>query len=67
MQLPARMHLVSNKEILIYDTGNNRLSFYSFQGNIIREIPARKYRVHHRNFVFSLPGIISQFYSLLTS
>ncbi len=44
MQRPVRMHLFAGKEIMIYDVGNNRLSFYSLDGEFLREISTGKYR-----------------------
>lgn len=43
IQRLLRMHLFAGKEILIYDTGNRRLSFYSLDGKFLREIPTVKY------------------------
>lgn len=43
IQLPMRMYLVSGKEIMIYDSGNSRLSFYSLEGKCLKEIPTGKY------------------------
>lgn len=43
LQFPTRMHLKAGKELMIYDGGNRRLSFYSLNGKCLREIPAGKY------------------------
>jgi len=43
IQMPTRMYLTSEKEILIYDQGNRRLSFYSCDGQCLREISTAKY------------------------
>jgi hypothetical protein len=43
LQYPFRMNLVAGKEILIFDSGNRRLSFYSLQGKCLREISTGKY------------------------
>jgi len=43
MQFPGRMHLFEGKEIMIYDGGNNRLSYYSLKGECLREVSAGKY------------------------
>ncbi len=43
IQFPLRMHVFAGKEILIYDTGNWRLSFFSLDGKFLREIPIVKY------------------------
>ncbi len=43
LQYPSRMHLVAGKEILIYDAGNARLSFFSLHGKCLREISTGKY------------------------
>ncbi len=51
IQRPYRMHLFAGKEILIYDTGNRRLSFYSLDGKFLREIPIAKY-----NFERTIPN-----------
>jgi hypothetical protein len=44
IQLPTRMHLAAGKEILIYNAGNSRLSYYSLDGECLREIPTGKLR-----------------------
>jgi len=44
IQSPSRMYLAAGKEIMIYDSANNRLSFYSLDGRCLREIPTGKYR-----------------------
>jgi len=44
LQFPGRMHLFRGKEMMIYDGGNNRLSYYSLDGECLKEIPAGKYR-----------------------
>lgn len=43
IQLPTRMYLVAGKEILIYDGGNSRLSYYSLDGKCLREISTAKH------------------------
>jgi hypothetical protein len=43
IQFPTRMHLVAGKEILIYDSGNTRLSYYSLDGKCLREISTGKH------------------------
>jgi hypothetical protein len=43
IQLPSRMHLGAGKEILIYDAGNSRLSYYSLDGKCLREISTGKH------------------------
>jgi len=43
IQMPTRMYLTPKKEILIYDQGNRRLSFYSLDGKCLREISTAKY------------------------
>jgi hypothetical protein len=43
IQLPSRMYLVAGKEILIYDAGNSRLSYYSPDGKCLREISTGKH------------------------
>jgi hypothetical protein len=44
IQFFTRVHMFRGKEIMIYDGGNNRLSFYSLDGKFIREISTGKYR-----------------------
>ena len=44
IQFFTRVHMFAGKEIMIYDGGNSRLSFYSLDGEFLREIPAGKYR-----------------------
>ncbi len=44
MQRPVRMHLFAGKEIMIYDWANSRLSYYSLEGECLREISTGKYR-----------------------
>ena len=43
MQRPQRMHLIADKELQIYDTANARLSYYSLDGQCLREISTGKY------------------------
>ena len=43
IQLPTRMYLVAGKEILIYDVGNSRLSYFSLDGKCLREISTGKH------------------------
>jgi hypothetical protein len=43
MQRPQRMHLVADKELQIYDMSNARLSYYSIDGQCLREISTGKY------------------------
>lgn len=44
IQFFTRVHMFAGKEIMIYDRGNNRLSFYSLDGEFLREISTGKYR-----------------------
>lgn len=44
IQFPTRLHLFAGKEIMIYDSSNNRLSYYSLDGRCLREISAGKHR-----------------------
>jgi hypothetical protein len=44
IQFFTRVHMFAGKEIMIYDGGNNRLSFYSLDGEFLREISTGKYR-----------------------
>ncbi len=44
IQFFTRVHMFAGKEIMIYDMGNNRLSFYSLDGEFLREISTGKYR-----------------------
>lgn len=43
MQLPTMMEMVSGKEIMIYDLPNNRISFFSLQGELLYEISKGKF------------------------
>jgi hypothetical protein len=43
IQFPLRMHLFAGKKILIYDNRNRRLSFFSLDGELLKEIPIGKY------------------------
>jgi len=38
IQFFSRVHMFAGKEVMIYDRGNNRLSFYSLDGEFLREI-----------------------------
>ena len=38
MQFPTMMDIVSGKELMICDLRNNRISFYSLQGELLKEI-----------------------------
>jgi len=38
MQLPTVLDIVSGKEIMICDFSNNRISFYSLQGELLKEV-----------------------------
>jgi hypothetical protein len=59
LQSPTRMYLTAEKEILIYDPMNRRLSYFSLDGKCLREISTGKY-----NFSRAIPdskgNIISQ-------
>jgi len=44
IQFPTRIHLFAGKEIMIYDSSNNRLSYYSLDRKCLREISAGKHR-----------------------
>ena len=59
IQMPTRMYLTSEKEILIYDIGNSRLSFYSLDGQCLKEISTAKYRFS-RTIPDSKGNIITQ-------
>jgi len=43
MQLPTMMEMVSGKEIMICDLPNNRISFFSLQGELLYEISKGKF------------------------
>ena len=43
IQSPTRMYLTAGKEILIYDTGNSRLSCYSLDGECLKEMSTAKH------------------------
>jgi hypothetical protein len=49
-QYPFRMHLTAGKELLIYDSRNRRISFYSLGGKCLREIPTEQH-----NFQRTIP------------
>ena len=59
LQYPSRMHLVAGKELLIYDAGNSRLSFYSLHGKCLREISTGKY-IFQRTIPDSKGNIITE-------
>lgn len=59
IQMPTRMYLTAEKEILIYDIGNSRLSFYSLDGQCLKEISTAKYRFS-RTIPDSKGNIITQ-------
>jgi hypothetical protein len=50
IQFPLRMHIFGGKEILIYDNRNRRFSFFSLDGEFLREISTAKY-----NFERTIP------------
>ena len=50
IQYPYRMQLFAGNEILIYCAANRRLSFYSLDGALIRELP-----IGQHNFLRTLP------------
>ena len=61
MQLPTVLDIVYGKEIMICDLPNNRISFYSLQGELLKEVSKGKYfRLwaplpdSNRNFVGSM-------------
>jgi len=61
MQFPTMMDIVSGKEIMICDLRNNRISFYSLQGELLKEVSKGTFfRLitpmpdSHRNFVGSM-------------
>lgn len=60
LQRPVRLHLFRGREMMIYDGGNNRLSYFSLDGECLREIPAGKYRLS-RAIPDSKGNIIGQF------
>jgi hypothetical protein len=43
MQLPTVLDIVSGKEIMICDLPNNRISFYSLQGELLKEVSKGKF------------------------
>ena len=50
MQSPTRMYLTAGKELLIYDAMNRRLSYFSLEGECLRETSTGKY-----NFSRAIP------------
>lgn len=61
MQLPTMLDIVSGKKIMICDLPNNRISFYSLQGELLKEVSKGKFfRLwaplpdSNRNFVGSM-------------
>ena len=44
IQRPYRISLADDNTITIMDSGNNRFSYYSIEGECIKEIPTGKYR-----------------------
>lgn len=61
IQSPSRMYLVAGKEILIYDVGNSRLSYYSPEGKCLREISTGKH-IFSRAIPDSKGNIITQLF-----
>jgi len=59
IQLPTRMYLAAGNEILLYDGGNSRLSYYSPDGKCLREISTGKHRFS-RTIPDSRGNIITQ-------
>jgi len=61
MRLPTMMDIISEKEIMICDLPNNRISFYSLQGELLKEVSKGTYfRLYNpipdsnRNFIGSM-------------
>jgi outer membrane protein assembly factor BamB len=44
LQNPIRMHFAPEDKLLIYDSGNNRISYFTLDGKCVKEIPAGKER-----------------------
>ncbi len=59
LQSPTRMHLTAEKEILIYDPMNRRLSYFSLDGECRRETSTGKYSLQ-RTIPDSKGNIITQ-------
>lgn len=59
MQMAVRIHITAGNEILIYDTANRRISFFSFEGECLKEIVAGKY-MFARTIPDSKGNIIAQ-------
>jgi len=59
IQMASQMHITAANEILLYDTANRRISFFSFEGECLKEIPAGKY-MFARTIPDSKGNIIAQ-------
>lgn len=57
-QVPSRMHLTPDGRLVILDTGNNRIAFYSPQGESLSEISTARWqflqlRVDSRSYIYA--------------
>jgi hypothetical protein len=57
-QVPSRMHLTPDERLAILDRGNNRIGFYSLQGECLSEISTAKWdflqlRVDSRSHIYA--------------
>ena len=61
LQLPYRMYLISGKELMFYDISNRRISYFSLDGECLREISTRN-QMFDRTMTDSKGYIIGYFF-----
>ncbi len=61
LQLPYRMYLISGKELMFYDISNRRISYFSLDGECLREISTRN-QMFDRTITDSKGYIIGYFF-----
>lgn len=61
LQLPYRMYLISEKELMFYDMSNRRISYYSLDGQCLREISTAKL-MFERTIADSKGNIVGYFF-----
>ncbi|UCE21050.1 MAG: 6-bladed beta-propeller [Candidatus Aminicenantes bacterium] len=61
LQLPYRMYLISGKELMFYDISNRRISYYSLDGQCLREMSTAK-QMFERTISDSKGNIVGYFF-----
>jgi hypothetical protein len=61
LQLPYRMYLISGKELMFYDISNRRISYFSLDGECLREISTAN-QMFERTIADSKGNIIGYFF-----